>query len=147
MIDNDYKDVGENNMKGTIRKTGYKTVGGELAKWLKEFRTRWFRKHAPTKRSHRWQFFVALLGALTYLSVIAINLAARLADSMAISFFAKDFTFYLTIGFIGVVAAFFAWMTTWRRHEVDSGPVRVFLAGMAVPAVTFLFIKVGMWTF
>ena len=107
--------------------------GSELGKLLRKLRRNWFSKmDEPWPSSKR--FAVALCGAMTYVLAFAVTVTERafflVLDSNTP---AVLMTFSLAIA---VTAAFFAWMVSFRQTR--AGPVRLYLAGLALPALVTL---------
>jgi len=122
----------------------------ELAKWSSEFRTRWFN----TDKRHKWsrfgRLFVAGLGAFVYLTCAAWTFA-RTDDYIDLFLNSATFERYVVV-VVGIVVLFlFVAAILLGRFVVsqdgDGGPVRVFLSGVALPAVVVLIAKFSLWIF
>lgn len=88
---------------------GSSGFGYELGKLLRKLRKNWFSKlNEPWPRWKRFAY--AFWGALTYMLAFAMTVAGR--------------------------TLFLAWMVSFRRTR--AGPVRLYLAGFALPALVTL---------
>ena len=130
--------------------------GDELGKLLRKFRKAWFSKikergQVPDwkpnpdegqlsyrqqvakgmRLSHLGQFGFAFLGSMTYIVVFVVMITeGQLFVTLAFDFFWGIFSY---LGMMFAIGGFFAWLVTYRSSR--AGPVRLYLSGLALPAL------------
>lgn len=123
------------------------SLGGEIAAWSAEFRCRWFRDHEANPMSWWLRLAMAFAGTVTYLLGFGILVAARNPVELTNILTTSNFVVDTTMAFLALAvcvafsAALSAWMTTWR--DSAAGPIRTFLAGVALPATVVLFVRIS----
>ena len=110
-------------------------AGNELGKWFRKLRRHWFAKRK--KRLPLWgQFLIALLGVMTYL--VSLVLITFRGTSLALYIGTPNLVTTFAI-MVCTIAFFFAWMVVDRRSR--AGPVRLYLAGLTLPALVIVVIR------
>ncbi len=108
------------------------TLNVELGKLFREFRQLWFQKSGDDWGRCR-QFSFTFLGSLTYFisfSSFAISTGV-LSLKIPAATLAPTVVLY-SLALLIVISSFYAWILAWTPKK--SGPVRLYLAGIALPA-------------
>lgn len=117
------------------------SVGGpvarELAEWLKVIRDGWTQSHGlkqenwTDKQKRRFRLKCALSGSITWLCGTAILV---LADPRFLGFVDSDWPTTLVALVLLIFAGWIGWLVAYADRK--AGPVRLFLDGLLLPAVT-----------
>ncbi|MCY4328125.1 MAG: hypothetical protein OXC53_11130 [Rhodobacteraceae bacterium] len=126
-------------MEWTIVAT--RTTDYEFAKWLKKTRRLLFWK-METPWSFWWRFFIVCMGTFTYAFPFSYLLFFR-GFEYIIPNIGNLLLIFLGSAFF--LSIFFAWIIALR--PTSAGPVRLYLAGVTLPAAVVFIIRISMLGF
>ena len=116
-------------------------IAREFAEWLRAIRKGWTQS-VDEPLSCRWRRFYAIAGSSTWLVGFMLVLSAR--DPRFVNFISAN-VISVTCAFIllGLTSLWFGWLVAFAERR--SGPVRLFLDGLLLPAatVTIIGLSVG----
>ena len=101
----------------------------------------WFNENFKDWKWFPKRFFLALLGSFSLMIFLSPILVERIFKSLPTIFFdpgLKTITTSLITVLVISVSPFFAFLVSWRNDK--SGPMRMYLAGLTLPAFVFFVI-------
>lgn len=116
-------------------------INEEMAHILREMRVAYFGKTVHELKLHI-RFFYALSGSFIYFAMWTfVQMNSTGHENIAAFWPEVRMTFYLPLAIIGSVL--FAWLAA--ALDVQRGPVRLYLAGLILPAITMTVVQVTVW--
>ena len=110
-----------------------RNLSEEMSEWVKLIREHWFQESDEVWTSRK-QFIFTFLGAFTYFTVVfTTSLISGVAVFQIEILFATIEIFYIWTVVIVILSVFFGSILAWLPRK--TGPVRLYLSGVALPAL------------